>query len=92
MYPAFHYSKIYNDVSRKTNMHYQPEEGRWVEGVGFDYETFFQKSIGKLTLPKPGVFIAPSPFESLIDLSILTLVTCFLVWYCDNIIASVIKS
>lgn len=47
IYPAFHYSKIYNDIADKSNYHYSLAYGIWLEGEGFTYNDLFTPRIEK---------------------------------------------
>lgn len=48
LYPAFKYSLIYADISIKSCRHYSLEEGRWVEGEGFNYSDLWEVNSGKV--------------------------------------------
>ena len=37
IYPAFHYSKIYNDIAESSTKHYSLSSGIWEEAIGFGY-------------------------------------------------------
>lgn len=43
LYPSFHFSKIFSDVNRKADSHFDTYENRFVEGTKFAYDDLFTR-------------------------------------------------
>lgn len=88
-YPAFHYSKLFHDISQRTNKHYGLEEGRWVDGPGFHYSDILSSMTGKIPTLPPVAYATPAVIDSFIYLNITSIVFFMLGWYCDHVVSSV---
>lgn len=65
LYPAFHYSKIFGEISYYSGTYFHVQEGRWIKGAGLKYENLFAKNDGKLLLvSRQAAYHAPTTFES----------------------------
>jgi hypothetical protein len=88
IYPAFHYSKIYNDIAESSTKHYSMTSGIWEEAVGYDYSDLFKIRNEKFD-SLGSSYEMPSTFESLIYLNLTALFFLFLTWYSDHVIPNV---
>jgi hypothetical protein len=68
LYPAFHYSKIYNDIAEVSNKHFSIAHGQWVEGPGYTIDDLFKIRREKF-IGLDGFFEMPTTFQSILYLS-----------------------
>jgi hypothetical protein len=52
LYPSFHYSKIFSDVERKADRHFDSFDNKWIEGQKFTYEDLFTVTKGDTSIMK----------------------------------------
>lgn len=88
IYPAFHYSKIYNDIAESSTKHFSLTSGIWEEGVGYSYADLFKTRSEKFNAID-SYYIMPTTFESLIYLNLTSCFFLLLTWYADHVIANV---
>jgi hypothetical protein len=44
IYPSFHFSKLFSDISRKADNHIDTYQNRYVEGTEFKFEDLFKQA------------------------------------------------
>lgn len=88
LYPSFHYSKIFSDVERKADRHFDSFANKWIEGGSFTYDDLFAKTSGATSF-FPQSYSIPSPMDSFLNMLLTSIVEIVVIWYFDHIIASV---
>lgn len=89
LYPSFHYSKIFTDIIRKADTHFDSFANKWIEGSSFTYSDLFENTSGATTVFIQNYTI-PSPLSSFFNMLLTSLIEILLIWYFDHIIASVL--
>ena len=87
IYPSFHYSKIFCDIERKADSHFDMLEAKWISGNEFTTKDLFEVTKGKVIFPAEPYEI-PSPFQSYLYMLLTSLVYIILIWYFDHVISS----
>ena len=64
LYPSFHFSKIFSDVSRVVDQHLDTYENRYIEGRPYEYSDLFARKSQEYSVPTPHSYTLPSPIES----------------------------
>lgn len=73
LYPSFHYSKLFTDINRKADRHFDSFENRWIEGKQFTYADLFERNSGQTSIIKQE-YEMPTPLESLISMLLTSIV------------------
>lgn len=61
VYPSFHFSKLFSDISRLADSHFDTFENRFVEGSSFTYKDLFIHQSKTYKKPIEQSYILPSP-------------------------------
>lgn len=61
LYPSFHFSKIFSDVSNIVDMHLDTYQNKYVEGRPYAYSDLFIQQSQSFTQPVPHSYTLPSP-------------------------------
>jgi hypothetical protein len=88
IYPSFHFSKLFSDISRKADSHMDTYENRFVEGTEFTWNDMFVRMSKSYQKPFPQTYILPSPFESATYLTLTSLTFLIALWMLDNFVES----
>jgi hypothetical protein len=88
IYPSFHFSKLFSDISRKADSHMDTFENRFVEGTQFTWDDMFIRQSKSFQKPFPQSYVLPSPFESACYLTLTSISFLVILWILDNFVES----
>jgi hypothetical protein len=87
IYPAFHYSKVFGDISYLSGTYFDMTEGRWKQGTGYEWSDLVKVYSGKfVTGSSVRTFTEPSTLASLSYLLYDSIIFLFLAWYFDHVL------
>lgn len=87
LYPSFHYSKIFSDIERKADRHFDSFDNKWIEGGYYKYEDLFTTTSGDTSIMK-GHYEIPSTIGSYFNLLLTSILYVIMIWYFDHVIES----
>lgn len=88
IYPSFHFSKLFSDVTRKADSHIDTYENRFVEGTEFKWSDMFVREAKSFQKPIAQSYVLPSPMESSIYLLLTSMSFLLILWLLDNFVES----
>jgi hypothetical protein len=86
-YPAYHYSKIFADITMYSGGQFDQSQNRWVEGRGFTMADLYHPRTGKIPFVELEYYVPP-PEEYFWKLVMTIIFYWFSTWYFDNVIAA----
>lgn len=81
--PAFHFTKLYSDVTRVTGNHLAFEGMLWVPGRQWEFEDLFKESKGQFMTKDR--YVVPSIYDSIIKIGYYSLFYFLIAMYFDSI-------
>lgn len=88
LYPSFHFSKIFSDLSRIVDNHLDTFQNRYVDGRTLQLADLFKEKSQTYTQPIPHSYTLPSPFESFIYLALTSLLYLTILALLDRCVQS----
>lgn len=86
LYPSYHFTKIFSDISRTADNHFDTLQNRYVAGRPFVLDDLLAKRSQSFTKPFPRSYTLPSALESLFFMFLVSLLYMFILVILDRYI------
>jgi uncharacterized membrane protein len=88
LYPSYHFTKIFADVSRTADSHFDALQNRYVEGRPFIFDDLFYKRSQSFKKPFPRSYTLPNCLETLFYMVLVFLLYILILTILDRYIQS----
>ena len=86
LYPSYHFTKIFSDISKIADSHFDTLQNRYVDGRRFIYEDLFHQRSQSFQKPFPRSYTLPSAIESLGYMALVAVLYSFILVILDRYI------
>lgn len=86
LYPSYHFTKIFSDISKIADSHFDTLQNRYVDGRRFVYEDLFHQRSQSFQKPFPRSYTLPSAIESLGYMALVAVLYSFILVILDRYI------